>query len=87
MHQALATGCAEDERWHVRKDGSRFYASGLMMTLRDTAGNLHGYVKVLRDMTAHQLAEDALRASEERLRLLIDSVQDYAILTLDQLVT
>ncbi len=83
LHQALTTGRAEDERWHVRKDGSRFYASGLMMAVRDTAGNLRGCVKVLRDMTANQLAEDARRASEEQLRLLIDSLQDYAIFTLD----
>jgi PAS domain S-box-containing protein len=83
VHQALTTGRAEDERWHVRKDGSRFYASGMMMALCDTAGNVRGCVKVLRDMTAHKVAEDALLASEERLRLVVDSVQDYAILTLD----
>jgi PAS domain S-box-containing protein len=83
LHQVLTTGRAEDERWHIRKDGSRFYASGIMRTVRDTAGNVRGCVKVLRDMTAHHLAEDALRASEEQLRLLIDSVQDYAIVMLD----
>jgi PAS domain S-box-containing protein len=83
IHQALTTGRAEDERWHLRKDGSRFYASGMMMALHDTAGNVRGCVKVLRDMTAHKVAEDALRAGEERLHLVIDSVQDYAILMLD----
>jgi len=56
IYQALATGRAEDERWHVRKDGSRFYGSGVMMAVHDAAGNVRGCVKVLRDMTAHHLA-------------------------------
>lgn len=58
LQTALTQGRAEDERWHVRKDGSRFFASGLMMQLRDEAGNLQGLVKILRDVTeAHQAAE------------------------------
>ncbi|MBD1909219.1 MULTISPECIES: PAS domain S-box protein [unclassified Leptolyngbya] len=58
LQTALAQGHAEDERWHLRKDGSRFFASGLMMQLRDEAGNLQGLVKMLRDRTeAHQAAE------------------------------
>lgn len=58
LQTALIQGRAEDERWHLRKDGSRFFASGLMMQLRDEAGNLQGLVKILRDVTAaHQAAE------------------------------
>ncbi|HEY9664279.1 MAG TPA: PAS domain S-box protein, partial [Allocoleopsis sp.] len=58
-HQtALAEGKAEDERWHLRQDGSRFFASGLLMQLRDEAGQLQGLVKILRDITAsHQTRE------------------------------
>ncbi|MBD3885685.1 PAS domain S-box protein [Phormidium tenue FACHB-886] len=58
LQTALTQGRAKDERWHLRKDGSRFFASGLMMQLRDEAGNLQGLVKILRDMTeAHQATE------------------------------
>ncbi|MBD1909154.1 ATP-binding protein [Leptolyngbya sp. FACHB-8] len=55
---ALTQGRAEDDRWHLRKDGSRFFASGYMMQLHDEAGNLQGLVKILRDITeTHQAAE------------------------------
>jgi PAS domain S-box-containing protein len=65
--QALLTGRAEDERWQERKDGTRFWASGLMMSLNDPA---EGFVKILRDRTEKHLADEQLRASEERFRLL-----------------
>lgn len=58
--KATAEGRAMDERWHVRRDGSRFWGSGLMVPLRDG----RGFLKVLRDRTDH-------RAAEERQRLLL----------------
>jgi PAS domain S-box-containing protein len=69
---ALAVGRAEDERWHVRKDGSRFWASGIVTPLRDKAGNLSGFVKVARDNTLRQLQEEELRISETRSRALVE---------------
>nr|WP_315889752.1 PAS domain S-box protein [Kovacikia minuta] len=58
LQTTLTQGRAEDNRWHVRKDGSRFFASGFMMQLHDEAGKLQGLVKILRDITAaHQAAE------------------------------
>lgn len=81
--EALEHGRAEDERWHLRKDGSRFWASGLMMPLRDRGNEIRGLVKILRDRTDVRLAEDALRRSEERLRLILRSATDYAIFTID----
>lgn len=58
LQKTLSEGRAEDNRWHLRKDGSRFFASGYMMQLHDEAGNLQGLVKILRDMTeAHQAKE------------------------------
>lgn len=58
IEKAIAQGRAENERWHIRKDGSRFFASGLMMQLHDEAGKLQGLVKILRDVTeTHQATE------------------------------
>lgn len=60
----LRTGRAEDERWHMRKDGARFWASGLMMPLDGEQDAASGFVKIMRDMTASK------RAEEEREELL-----------------
>lgn len=54
LARAAATGTALDERWHQRKDGSRFWASGTVNALRDDEGNLTGFVKILRDHTAQK---------------------------------
>src|SRR5215217_3220680 len=48
---AATLGRAEDERWHVRRDGSRFWASGVVTPVRDHTGKLIGFSKVMRDMT------------------------------------
>lgn len=65
LRTAREQGRAEDQRWHLRKDGSRFFANGLMMSLRDDAGSLRGFTKIMRDDTKRKLMEDALRESEE----------------------
>src|SRR3954447_22308136 len=62
---ALERGRAEDERWHLRKDGSRFWGSGLLTPLADREA---GFVKIMRDRTAQRRAEEAVRASEDRFR-------------------
>ena len=59
---AVEKGRAQDERWHMRKDGSRFFASGVMMTMRSPSGALQGFVKIARDLTERKLAQDALEA-------------------------
>src|ERR1044072_8712318 len=51
MLQAMEDGRSEDERWHLRKDGTRFYGSGVMLSLRDDDGNLRGLGKIVRDYT------------------------------------
>jgi PAS domain S-box-containing protein len=61
---AKTAGRAEDERWHVRKDGSRFWAMGVLTCLRDPAGQVQGFAKIMRDFTERKLAE------EERTLLL-----------------
>ena len=73
MATALEEGRADDERWHLRKDGSRFWASGLMMTMKDEAGEVTGFLKIMRDRTEQREAGEALRASEGALRLAMDT--------------
>jgi PAS domain S-box-containing protein len=70
IQQALAKGRAEDERWHVRKDRSRFWASGLMMPIKGGVG----FLKIMRDRTERREAEQALRESEERFRTLAEGI-------------
>jgi PAS domain S-box-containing protein len=80
---AAAEGRFEDEGWRVRKDGSRFWASVIITALRDEEGKLLGFSKITRDLTDRRLHEEALRQSEERFRLMIEGVVDYAIYMLD----
>jgi two-component system CheB/CheR fusion protein len=67
LRQAREHGTASDERWHVRKDGSRFFMSGVTAPLRSEGGLLTGYVKVARDLTDRKKAEDALHTSNNAL--------------------
>ncbi len=65
MSGAIADGRAEDERWHIRKDGTHFWASGIMTSLRDAEGNLRGFVKVLSDTTERKRLQDSLIVAKE----------------------
>jgi PAS domain S-box-containing protein len=68
--RARESGRALDQRWHLRKDGTLFYADGVMVPLRDEAGKLRGYAKMFRDATAEKLASEQLASIElERERL------------------
>ncbi|HEY8080325.1 MAG TPA: ATP-binding protein, partial [Labilithrix sp.] len=68
---AAREGRVQDEGWRVRKDGTRFWADVVITALRDEHGELTGYVKVTRDLTARRDAEELLRESEERLRHML----------------
>ncbi|SEL99159.1 PAS domain S-box-containing protein [Xaviernesmea oryzae] len=68
MAEALEHGMANNERWHIRFSGERFWASGEMMPIRDEAGKAIGFVKVLRDRTSEHLTQSRLREVERRLR-------------------
>jgi PAS domain S-box-containing protein len=64
LRQAREDGRAEDERWHVRKDGRRFWALGIVTPMHDAGGNLTGFSKILRDMTDRKRAEEALQEAD-----------------------
>src|SRR5881394_1605444 len=83
LRVAEATGTFEDEGWRVRKDGTLFWANVVITALRDPAGALVGFAKVTRDLTQRRHHEESLRQSEERFRLLVEGVSDYAIFMLD----
>ncbi len=79
LAQALEQGKYEAEGWRVRKDGTRFWAHVVIDPIYDEHRNHLGYAKITRDVTQRKLAEDALRESEQRFRLLVQGVTDYAI--------
>lgn len=76
---AAEQGVSNDDRWHLRCDGSRFFGSGIVTAIRDDSGTLLGFVKLFRDLTEQRRAQDRIAASEQRYRLLVESVKDYAI--------
>jgi PAS domain S-box-containing protein len=61
----LKEGVAADNRWHIREDGSKFYAYGLVYPLSDRDGKMVGYVKILRDLTERRNAEKYAKEVEE----------------------
>lgn len=86
------------EGWRVRKDGTRFWGSMTLTALHNKAGEVKGYLKVTRDLTAKKTAEDKysnfveelrikndeLKHSEERYHKMVSEVLDYAIILLDK---
>lgn len=68
MGKATRDGQANDERWHVRKDGSRFFAVGRLIALKGDDGHVFGFAKVLRDATPYKSLEEALRLSDQQFR-------------------
>ena len=83
LRRAVRDGRVEDEGWRIRKDGSRFWANVTITPIYGQQGVLTGFAKVTRDLSERRRHEDELRASEERFRLLLESVRDYAIFMLD----
>jgi PAS domain S-box-containing protein len=83
LARAADQGHVEDEGWRVRKDGSLFWANVIITALRAPDGAVCAFVTITRDLTEHMQAEEAGRQSEERFRLMVEGVVDYAIYMLD----
>jgi PAS domain S-box-containing protein len=67
IDEALKAGRATDNRWHIAKDKSVFYAYGLVFPLIGLDGEMLGYVKILRDLTERKKSEDAIKKYVEEL--------------------
>jgi two-component system, chemotaxis family, CheB/CheR fusion protein len=72
-HVAATAGQSADERWHLRKDGSRFFASGVLTRLsgEDSGTGVAGFVKVARDLTERKQWEDALTQAHADLEIRV----------------
>jgi PAS domain S-box-containing protein len=78
---ALREGRAPDIRWHLRKDGSRFYVDGVVTTIRSQTGDLIALSKVMRDVTEQKQAEEERQAQHQRTTEILESISDafYAV--------
>src|SRR5262249_48782551 len=76
LRVAAQTGRFEDEGWRLRTDGTRFWATVVITAIRNKQGQLIGFGKITRDLTDRRVAE-------QRYRLLVEGVRDYAIFSLD----
>jgi two-component system, chemotaxis family, CheB/CheR fusion protein len=76
LETAARDGQAPDERWHRCKDGTRFWANGVVVALYEDDGTLRGFAKLMEDETDKKYAEDALRESERRYRTLFESIDE-----------
>ena len=83
LETARKEGKYEGEGWRVRKDGTRFWASVVVDRITNETGKLVGFAKITRDMTDRREAQHALLDSEQRFRILVQGVTDYAIFMLD----
>ena len=85
MRTARETGRAADERWHIRKDGSRFYASGVLTTLGDAPDS--GFVKVARDLTALKHADEELHRAYDQMELRVSERTDELRLSVESMLS
>ncbi|MCC5655093.1 response regulator [Nostoc sp. XA013] len=80
LHIALTEGQAENKRWHIRKDGSRFWGTGFAMPLRNRDNVVHGFIKIMRDETAQRQAEERFQALYDTTSDLLATEQPLALM-------
>ncbi|ARP84952.1 hybrid sensor histidine kinase/response regulator [Bordetella genomosp. 9] len=83
LNIAATEGIYEAEGWRVRKDGTRFWTSIVIDPVHDDEGELIGFAKITRDISEKKRVQEELFAAEQRFRLLVQGVRDYAIFMLD----
>ena len=74
LKAAVTKGQADDERWHIRKDGTSFWASGVIIALRDEARNLRGFSKIVRDITERKRTTEKIQASLQEKEILLKEI-------------
>jgi two-component system CheB/CheR fusion protein len=79
LERAVQEGRSEDEGWRLRKDGAAFWASVVITALRDPAGKLLGFTKVVRDITERMKAHEALQTSNKKLEESESSLRELSI--------
>ena len=77
MQKAKEKGHAENERWHVRKDGSRFWGSGYTVPLRQESGEVRGFLKIMLDNTKRMQMEEALRQAKEEAERAAHAKEEF----------
>jgi PAS domain S-box-containing protein len=86
LAEALREGRYETEAWRVRKNGTKFWALVTLTAIRDGIGELRGFAKVTRDLTAQKATEEELRshnAQLENYRIIVENIDSYVIFTMD----
>ena len=73
----------EMQKRYLRPDGSAVWVSTAVTTILDAAGRPNAAIAIVLDITQAKLAEQALRQSEERLRLVVENAREYAIVSMD----
>ena len=81
---AISEGRLHQEGWQQRRDGSRFWASGVLTAFKDEAGNLRGFSKIVRDMTEQHLQQEAARRTAEKDRRIAQTLQQAMLVPLKE---
>ncbi|MDQ3534775.1 MAG: PAS domain-containing sensor histidine kinase, partial [Bacteroidota bacterium] len=83
LEKAKEEGKFHFEAWRKRKNGSLFWTSTIVNSIKDCNHQILGFSNVTRDLTSKKTAESDLWESEEKYRILVEGVHDYAIIMLD----